>query len=255
MLIPGLVSATFKERPVEEVIELAASHGLQAIEWSENWHVQEGDVEEAIRIAALTKQAGLQIATFGSYYRLGKGMDIFTRIEVAKALGASVIRIWGGDRPSSELDENTFGLLVDEARKISLRCAQRGLTIALEWHKNTVTDTNESGTRFLNSVGNACCRTLWQPTMALTVSQRVAGLRAIGSRLVNLHVYHWDETGRRPLAEGADVWRGYFAAVDRSEDHYALLEFVKDDSVRQFADDAAILLQWLERENRIEKDI
>ncbi len=255
MLIPGLVSATFKGRPVEEVIELAASHGLQAIEWSENWHVPEGNAEEAVRIAALTKRAGLRIAGFGSYYRLGKGMDITSGIEAARALGSSVIRIWGGDRPSSELDENAFGLLVDEARKVSLRCARQGLTVALEWHKNTITDTNESGIRFLDGVGNASCRTLWQPTMALTVAQRVAGLRAIGSRLVNLHVYHWDETGRRPLAEGADVWRDYFAAVDRSEDHYALLEFVKDDSVRQFVNDAATLLQWLERENRIEMDI
>ena len=38
-LIPGLVSATFKDRSVEEVIALAVKAGLKAIEWSEGHHV------------------------------------------------------------------------------------------------------------------------------------------------------------------------------------------------------------------------
>lgn len=253
MLIPGLVSATFKSKPVEEVLDIAAAHGLRAVEWSENWHVPEGDVQEASLIGKLTRRAGLQVAALGSYYRLGKGMDIVPRIEEAKALGAFVIRIWGGDQPSCELDEADFMALAGEARQISRLCARQGLTVALEWHKNTVTDTNESGIRFLDSVGDSHCRTLWQPTMALTVADRTAGLRVIGPRLVNLHVYHWDGTGRRPLSEGAEAWRSYFSVVDRTEDHYALLEFVKDDSVRQFASDAETLLEWLARENLVSR--
>lgn len=248
MLIPGIVSATFKDRSAEEIVSLAVEHGLQVIEWSENWHIPEGDMEEAARIARLTEQSGLRSVAFGSYYRLGKGMDIESRIAVAKALGVSVIRIWGGDRASKDLEESDLRLLVDEAKLIARRCSEDGIVIALEWHKETVTDTNESGIGFLDRVGNIHCRTLWQPTMALTVCDRVEGLRTIGPRLVNLHVYYWDETGRRPLAEGYEDWRKYLSAVDRAEDHCALLEFVKDDTVEQFSADASTLLDWIEQD-------
>ena len=36
MLIPGIVSATLKEKSAEDVIALCLKAGLEAIEWSEN---------------------------------------------------------------------------------------------------------------------------------------------------------------------------------------------------------------------------
>ncbi len=243
MLIPGIVSATFKNRSVEEVIALASKASLKAIEWSEGHHVPESDLPESSRIAALTALNGLKVAAFGSYYKLGQGMDFIPRILTAKALGASVIRIWGGDKPSSALTQEERSAFVEEAKAIAKLAACEGLTVALEWHKNTVTDTNESGLSFLDEVGMDNFRTLWQPTMALSVPERIEGLKALGSRLVNIHVYYWDSTGRRPLIEGRDDWKKYLECV--SGDHYALLEFVKDDSEKQFLEDAETLLSWL----------
>ena len=132
MLIPGIVSATFKEKSAEDVIALCLKAGLKAIEWSENWHIAEGDVEEAARIASLTAMNGLSVAAFGSYYRLGEHMDFSSRILCAKALGADVIRIWGGGKPSSELTDCERASLVEEARSISSMAEKDGLTIALE---------------------------------------------------------------------------------------------------------------------------
>ena len=245
MLIPGIVSATFKEKRAEDVIALCLKAGLKAIEWSENWHIADGDVEEAARIAALTAMNGLSVAAFGSYYRLGEHMDFSSRILCAKALGTKVIRIWGGEKPSNELTDSEREALIAEARSISSMAQRDGITIALEWHKNTVTDTNESGLNFLKEVSMNNFKTLWQPTQALSIPERIEGLKELQNYLVNLHVYYWDESGRRPLSEGAEIWREYLACV--SGEHYALLEFVKDNTVEQFLSDAKTLHELIDR--------
>lgn len=246
MLIPGIVSATFKELDAEQVIALVVKNRLQAIEWSENWHVKEGDCLTANHLLRLCTEAGIRIAAFGSYYRLGSSVDFASRLAVAQAMKASVIRIWAGEKASSQVSGKEYQELVAEAQKLAQLSEPFGITLALEWHQNTLTDTNGSAFAFLDSIGKKNVKTLWQPTPALTFEQRQAGLSRLKSRLANLHVYHWDDSGRRPLVEGIDQWSRYCSLVDQSEDHYALLEFVKDNSIQQFEEDAAVLLTLIE---------
>lgn len=42
MILPGIVSVTFRERSEVEILELSSNCGLKAIEWSENAHVHPG---------------------------------------------------------------------------------------------------------------------------------------------------------------------------------------------------------------------
>ena len=246
MLIPGIVSATFKNLDAEQVISLAVKNRLQAIEWSENWHIEEGDCSKAEHLLRLCTEANICIAAFGSYYRLGSSASFSSRLEVAQALKTSVIRIWAGDKPSSQVDTEAYQRLVVEAQELARLSESLGITLALEWHRNTLTDTNESAFAFLDAVGKRNVKALWQPTPGLTFEQRQVGLSRLKSQLVNLHVYHWDESRRRPLAEGFDQWSRYCSLIDQKKDHYALLEFVKDDSIQQFEEDAAVLLALLD---------
>ena len=96
--IPGLVSVTFKTKSADDIVELCRNAGLETIEWSEGWHIPEDDPVEAERIGILTRDSGLSVAEYGSYYKLGKGMDFRKRIVNARALGTDTIRIWAGDR-------------------------------------------------------------------------------------------------------------------------------------------------------------
>ena len=79
---------------------------------------------------------------------------------------------------------------------------------------------------------------LWQPTVALNMDERCAGLDMLEARgrLLNLHVYYWLEGKRRPFAEGLDEWRRYLQHVNRNEKRYGLLEFVLDNTEEQFLD-------------------
>lgn len=71
MLKTGLVSITFRNLKVEEIIDLVVKAGLDAIEWGGDIHVPHGDIKKACKVARLMKKADLEMAAYGSYYRVG----------------------------------------------------------------------------------------------------------------------------------------------------------------------------------------
>ena len=249
--IPGAVSATFKKMPLtaEDVIALLAECGLKAVEWSENVHVQPDDPEGAALLRQKTEAAGLRVAAYGSYFRLGENeqpLPAFERsLRSAKALGAPLIRVWAGTRGSAEVDDELFRRLAEEARLIAETASREQIKVAFEWHKNTLTDTNESAERLLREANHPNLYCLWQPTVALTPRERVRGIGRMGGRLLNFHVYSWPDGKRGPL--NAAEWQYYLdAAADLGGVHCALLEFVRDDTAEQFRSDAQTLLNLLE---------
>ena len=244
MITTGMVSATFREKPAEDIIRLCVENRLSAVEWSENAHVLPDDPQGAALLRQKTEDAGLKIAAYGSYYRLGENenpAETFQKSLVsAKTLGAPVIRIWAGKKPSAEVGEEEFSRLAAEASLIAGLAEQNGIQVAFEWHKNTLTDTNESAVRLLALAAHPNLYCLWQPTDALTIEQRKLGLHWLSQngRLLNLHVYYWPDGTRHPLAEGLAVWKDYLSQIDITEDRYALIEFVRGNTEQQLADDA-----------------
>ena len=247
MIIPGIVSATFKTKSIEDVVRITKSAGLNAIEWSENHHITRGDLELASRTAKLTKDNGLEIAGYGSYYKLGQGMDLTPSLETAKALGARQVRIWAGNKASNSLQKDERTALISELKEAVSLAKEYKIILNLEWHKNTLTDTNESGFDVLKSISSDYLHTLWQPTQALSFEERKEGLQLILPYLSYLHVYYWDESGRRPFVEGIEHWKEYFSLLDKNKKYYALLEFVLEDSQEQFYSDAAVLKELLQK--------
>lgn len=259
MILPGLVSATFKTESPDYVLAALQKADFHAIEWSENWHIPAGDTRLATELRERTLAQGAEIAAYGSYYRLGENADpekaFLPSLQNAVALGAPLMRIWGGSLPSAELDADMRRRLADEAGTISAMAADSGVKVALEWHKNTVTDTNESAQAFLDEAAAENLYCLWQPTVALNMDQRCAGLDMLESRgrLLNLHVYYWLEGKRRPFAEGLNEWRQYLRHVDPAERRYGLLEFVLNNTEEQFLEDAAQWKQLLQSTDMIQK--
>ena len=247
-LIPGLVSATFRSKSTAEILKICEKTAIRAIEWSENAHVQTGGGRHTTELAGQTADAGLEVAAYGSYYRLGTpdNIDAFkSSLESAHALGAPIIRVWAGEKASQEISDNEFALIADEAHKIATLAEPAGVKVAFEWHRNTLTDTNKSGISLIKAANHPNIYSLWQPTAALSEDERCDGIRLLGDRLLNLHVYYWPEGKRAALAEGESSWQSYFDCLDTTHNRYALLEFVKDDSEEQFLDDAHTLCNWL----------
>src|SRR5699024_7653058 len=108
MIRPGLCSVTFRALEVPTVVRLAAEAGLERIEWAGDVHVPPGDLVAARRARELTEQAGLSVASHGSYLRF-EGADEEVRAEgeavlaAARELGAPRIRVWAGSADSADV--------------------------------------------------------------------------------------------------------------------------------------------------------
>ena len=249
--IPGAVSATFKKMPLspDEILRLLSDCGLRAVEWSENAHIQPDDPQGASLLRRKTEDAGLRVAAYGSYFRLGENESperaFAASLKSAVSLGAPLIRIWAGSRGSAEVSDDEFARLAEEAARVADLAERENIRVAFEWHKNTLTDTNVSAERLLRTAAHPNLFTLWQPTVALSPRERVEGIRRIGSQILNVHVYSWPDGKRGPL--NAAEWQYYLEAAEGIGGvHCALLEFVRDDSVEQFCSDAQTLIKLLE---------
>lgn len=253
MIKPGLVSVTFRQLSAEELVALAAQANLQGIEWGGDIHVHPDNISRAREVRQITRDAGLEVASYGSYYRLGHSdpAEFSPVLDAAVALGAPVIRVWPGRKASADADVQYRANVVADSRRIADMAAKAGIAIMYEWHMRSLTDSNESGAQLLNEVAHENVWTSWQPLVQESLPYNLEGLRAILDKLYHLHVFHWAANGeqleRRALADGANNWREYFAAVNTTgRTHFALLEFVADDSPENFLRDAQTLLSLLE---------
>jgi 3-dehydroshikimate dehydratase len=246
----GLVSVTFRQLTPEEIIRAAQEAGLAVIEWGGDVHVPPGDHKRARTVSALTHEAGLETACYGSYYRVGhdgeNGKPSFaTVLETAVALGAPCIRVWAGTRGSAESDETYFNHVCADALRIADLAAGRGLRIAFEFHDGTIHDTAPAAKKFLAALPHLNIFSLWQPLHSLNHDQRRQSLEAIMPRLAHVHVFHWlpgDQIDRRPLAEGCEAWREWFSIIHAAGKFPdALLEFVRGDAPEALPADAAAL--------------
>lgn len=251
MLLPGLVSVTFRALSVPEIVDLALDCGLWAVEWGGDVHVPLGDLAAAQDTRSRCADSGLAICSYGSYYRAGV-TDIAEWPEVlatAAELGAPSIRVWAGTAGSAEATPSQRAAVVTALREAAIAAEAQGLHVALEFHRGTLTDTLESTTRLVAEVGHGSVLPYWQPSGGQDVPSALDEVRTLLPLLSTAHVFSWGPAGgsdRLALDAREDLWRPVLAELNRDGvDRYALLEFVPEDSPEAFRRDAATLLGWI----------
>ena len=252
-LVPGLVSITFRALSPTQVIELMTQAKLRAIEWGGDIHVPHGDIAWAKEVGRQTREAGLSVAAYGSYYRLGdseaKGLPFARVLESAVTLGAPTIRVWAGGKGSRDATAAERSETIADAIRVAGMAQAQGVSVCLEYHGGTLTDTRDSVQRLLEEISHPNLDFLWQPAHGETAEEGVARLQDILPRLRHVHVFHWWPTAaeRRPLMEGEARWQAYLEVLRATGKPFpCLLEFVRNDSPEQFLEDAATLLRWIE---------
>ena len=250
---PGLCSVTFRSLSPQAVIELAAANGIRSIEWGADIHVPPGDLENAREVAARTGQAGLSVSSYGSYIFAPDFApeDVTAVLETTRALGAGHIRIWPGSRkrPSADYSPGERRAATEALATIARRAHDHGITIGLEYHPNSLTDTLPSALQLMQDLPMPNLFFYWQPAPGLPLEDALAEISALGPRICHLHVFAWlADTSRLPLHEHVDYWRACVNALPESEwtkPAYAMLEFVRGDDIGQFGEDAATLSKIL----------
>lgn len=255
MILPGLVSVSFRQLGVREIVELCQATGLIGLEWGGDVHVPPGEPTVAREVGAMTREAGLQVSAYGSYYRLGgtpEEQDQFAKVlEAAVLLGAPTIRVWAGRDGSAMADQGQKQRILEDWERTSALAAAEGVTVALEYHANTLTDDRAAVVELVQNAPPGG-RFLWQPSNHFPLADRLPALREVLPLLEHVHCYFWRENyERRPLTEGWTEWKPYFAELPTETRVIpVLLEFVKDNHPEQLREDAATLREWIAwREN------
>jgi len=246
MFKTGIVSVTFRNLAPQVIADLTAQAKLDSVEWGGDVHVPPTDIANAAAVGALTKAAGLQIASYGSYFRAGYSEEasFAAEVEAARALGAPNIRIWAGKKGSA--DETDRAAVAASIRNCAEICAQNGMTLSLERHRGTLTDIPDSALRLVDEAAHDNLRLYWQPDQAEDTAYNVAALRALLPYVSNVHVFSWAGKEKYPLADGEAAWRQYIDILAASgRDHAMLMEFVCDGTEAQFLRDAETLRGWL----------
>ena len=157
---------------------------------------------------------------------------------------------------SGDVDAGYRGEVVEVIRKAVDLAEAVGLTVALEYHGGTLTDTCESAHKLLEEVGRDALKLYWQPRTGGCYTEDRKELDEALPFLSHLHVFHW--TGsygagvvRHPLADGETEWRDHFSKVAKlPQDRFAILEFIRGDDPDAFLADAKTLKRLLAEANR-----
>lgn len=253
MLRSGLVSVTFRKLTPFDVLNLVSEADLEGIEWGGDIHVPPGNSLLARQIGKQTIEAGIKVAAYGSYYRVGAaGQTPFQVIlETAQELGAPTIRVWAGVKGSAEAAGQDWQVVIEDAQMIAAQAAKAGITLSFEFHDQTLNDTSRTCKQLLNQIQAANVKTLWQPPVSAPFQECLEGLATILPWLSNVHVFFWNPGyTRRPLAEGKADWLRYIetiknAAPTNNGDRFLMLEFVRNDAPDSFYEDTRELKEWI----------
>jgi sugar phosphate isomerase/epimerase len=251
LIVPGLVSVTFRKLSPQRIVSLITQAGLASVEWGGDVHVPHGDLGRAAAVRRMCADAAVEISAYGSYYRAGdaaQGPDFAAVLETAVELGAPRIRVWAGNAGSVETSAAQRATVMEDLRRICRLAQNAKLEISLEFHGGTLTDQVDSTLRLLAQAAEPNLTTYWQPPERMPTEQCADGLRRLLPRVTDLHVFHWWPDGRHrlPLSAGAGRWKQYFSiAASVPVRRHASLEFVANDDPAGFGQDAKTLINLL----------
>lgn len=234
----GLVSVTFRELGIEEIIELARVNGLEYIEWGSSPHVPMGDVKLARKVKRLMHAKGIKCASYGSYYGVtyseGQHRPVaFKKVcKTAVALGASVIRIWAGWPGCGEICADMERRAVLHTREIAQVAKKYGLTLAFECHWGTITEEYHRSIEFLKKIGCDNVKIYYQPNPHMSMEYNIEAARALLPYTTNVHVcnhYFINGEFHKDSLEAAHLeWCNYLGILENGEDRVYYLEFMPD---------------------------
>ncbi|MEK4564666.1 sugar phosphate isomerase/epimerase [Alkalihalobacillus sp. FSL R5-0424] len=256
MIKTGMCSVTFREESVDQVIKWTKESGLDGIEWGADIHLIPGDLEQAVGIALKTQKAGLEVLSYGSYYRAGTTQHDYSFTDIlqtAQKLGAPSVRIWAGEAGSDEVTKTERKQVVEDIQAVATFASEVGIEVHLEYHGGTLTDTSDSAKRLMEEINHSNVALYWQPAVGLSMEERLAAIQEVKPFIKHVHVFNWLEYDRLALAEGVDAWQLYLDQLlqgDERIDQHFLLEFVKDEDPAQFKKDAQVLIDLIKESKK-----
>ena len=241
----GLCSVTFRDKSVEEIIELSAKEGLEGIEWGADVHVKpDTSASRVKKIVALCRKNKLAIPSYGSYFNVldHQPKDFAPILETAALLGAVTIRVWAGWVLPKDMNEEQFKKITSTSREIAGMAAAKKIKVAFEFHDNTPTEGADGLLKVLKGAGHPNLCTYWQLIRPTDTAWNLDNLERVYSKLTNVHVQANDGEKSLPLEDFRDTWKEVLSRLKKKGfDGWLFFEFNKDNSVKQLAADIKMI--------------
>ena len=234
----GLCSISFRKHTPEEILRAMKEVGLSVIEWGSDVHCPPEKAEE---IAALQTRYGIECCSYGTYFRLGVTpiCELEKHIKAAKILGTDVLRLWCGDKDSQDYTESEKKALFSACKAAAEIAEEEGVTLCMECHNWTYTNTKESAYELMQAVNSPAFCMYWQPNQFRSEEENIEYAKLIAKYTVNIHVFNWKGEEKYPLCEAKDIWREYLSCFGGGGN--LLLEFMPDDKIETLKQEAATL--------------
>ncbi len=241
MFVKGLCSVSFRNNTPEDIIAACKNAGLSCIEWGSDIHAKCGDTENLKHIISLQEKYGIFCSSYGTYFRLGKddAKELTEYIAAAKILGTEVLRIWCGDRKREDMSEAENRLLLTEAEKAAEIAQKNGVTLCMECHINSYTETLAGTLELMEKAGGKSFGMYWQPNQFVSIDENIRYAKAVSRYVHNIHVFNWLGNEKYPLCDGTAVWKRYLDCFD--DNKVLLLEFMPDGSIESLGREADAL--------------
>ena len=241
MLKTGVVSVSFRQLSVDEVIKYAKDAGLSAIEWGSDVHAPYTDKEKLEYIAAAQKESGIVCSSYGTYFKLGEHdvNELYGYVEAAKILGTNILRLWCGNKNYSDLTPEEREFMISECKKAAKIAEECGAIFCMECHNRSFTNTLAGALDLMNTINSPAFRMYWQPSTTAPVEDNIEYAKAIAPYTYNIHVFYYVEGKKNWLKNGIETWEKYLDNFDG--DRYLLLEFMPDNSPESLKGEAEAL--------------
>lgn len=246
-MIVGFASVAFRDLSAEAVLALAATCQAEGIEWAGDRHVRPGDFRQAESIRQHMAASSLRVISYGSYYRAAEpasgAPDFRIILETALALQAPRIRVWAGSCDAERATASERKAVIDGLAAAAHLARSAGVELVLEFHGGTLANSYPAAKHLLQELVGAGIGLIWQPVSRLSVSENLAGLAELLPWVRHVHAFHAmpPQYAKLPLADGQQVWRSYWQALQHSAADACLVEFVAGHNPEQMARDMQTL--------------
>lgn len=231
----GLVSVSFRSHTPKEILEAARAAGLSCIEWGSDVHAPCNETERLKQIAELQKEYGIVCSSYGTYFRLGETPieELEKYIEAAKLLGTNILRLWCGSKSGKDMSACERETLLSVCRKVAKIAESSGVALCMECHKKTFTEDPSDAVLLMQSVNSPHFRMYWQPFQWQSSEQNLENAKRIAPFAEHIHVFHWKDDKKLPLADAVAEWRRYLNEF--SAPRTLLLEFMPNGTIEELA--------------------
>lgn len=242
----GLCTIALRNKLLEDALNVASEVGFDGVEiWGREPHMSMTYDCARVRAARrMAEERGLAVAVFGSYLRFGglpggnetQNVTVEDAVNTTRGLGTKLCRVWAGARGSREASKHYWRQVVDEAAAACETAAQFGITLAVEMHGGTLTDTAKSTLALLKDVGAPNLKANYQCSFGLQSEDPRRRLEAVLPHVVNLHAQNYvaapnpeERLERVGLADGMVDYGQLVSVLARAGyDGYIEVEFIPE---------------------------